>query len=597
VSASDPALWTRAALALAVALGVVRVLLWRRSAASEARGPLWRAALLIALQFGAGALLHQTLFPPSGAASTGTLVVLTGGQAGRAVREPGEVRVALPEAGASAGAERAPDLATALRRWPAAAGVRVQGAGLVPRDQTPLSVPLAFEPPASPRGFVALALPPPAAPGAAFALGGQVGALPAGAVELIDPAGAIVGRLRVTPGQRFVLTAVARTPGLALFVLRLRDAAGRGIEEVAVPVETLDQTPPRVRVLAGAPSPEVKFLRRWAEESGIDLGVEIDVGAGVQLGDRPVPLTPAALSEVDLVVIDDRRWDALGEGRRAALAAAVRDGLGLLLRPTGPLSPDVRRSWAALGLPLSGGEDTRALRLPSAGSEPELGSGETGGAGEMPELARLDLVPEGSQAVSLLRGPDGAALASWRARGRGRIGVWTVTDSYALVLTGRPDRYNDLWSSLFSALARAGGEDRLRVEGFPRAGERVTLCGIIGQARVQGPDEGARILLLDPASGSQACAAYWPEAPGWRLARDGRGRETAFYVHPAGAAPSLAAARNREATLALVSSEPPLRRPSAARRAPGSSYPWFAGLIAVLAALWWLERSARLRGC
>jgi len=159
----------------------------------------------------------------------------------------------------------------------------------------------------------------------------------------------------------------------------------------------------------------------------------------------------------------------LGSGARAALAAAVDDGLGLLFRPTGPLSAETRRSWAALGLPMSGGEGSRPLRLPSSPtarpSQAPAAPGATDPAAVMPELARLDVVPGGPQAVSLLRDAQGAPVASWRARGRGRVGVWTVTDSYALVLTGRSDRYGDLWSTLFSALARAADGDRRRRRG------------------------------------------------------------------------------------------------------------------------------------
>jgi hypothetical protein len=591
MSGFDPSLWTRVAIVLAVGLSVLRLLLWQRSAPAQVRSPLWRVILLIGLQLAAGALLHLVLFPPSVATRTGTLVVTTGGASGPVLRQPGDVRVALPEAGEVAGAQRMPDLATALRRFPGAARVRVEGAGLVPRDQAPLGVPLAFEPPPPPRGLVGLAFPLPAAPGAGFAVGGQIGSLTAGVVELVDPANAISDRVRVTAGQRFVLRGTTRTPGLALFALRLRDGGGRVVEEVAVPLETLTQSPPRVRVLAGAPSAETKFLRQWAEDSGIEIAVEVEVGAGVRLGDAQLPLTRASLAEVDLVVIDDRRWEALGDGGRAALASAAADGMGLLLRPSGPLSAETRRSWATLGLPLSGGDGTRPLRLApgaraareGAAVEPEV----------LPELARLDLAPQGPQAISLARDAQGAPIASWRARGRGRIGVWTVTDSYALVLTGRPDRYGELWSTLFSALARANDSDRVRVEGLPRAGERVTLCGIAGAAGVLATGSAERRLQVDPASGERACAAYWPEAAGWAVVRDGQGRETPFYVHPADAAPSLRAAANRDATLALAGGAAPAREAARVQRAPGSPWPWFAALIAILTGLWWLERRPR----
>jgi hypothetical protein len=190
----------------------------------------------------------------------------------------------------------------------------------------------------------------------------------------------------------------------------------------------------------------------------------------------------------------------------------------------------------------------------------------------------------------MVRDGEGVALAAWRGRGRGRIGVWTVTDSYALVLTGRADRYGEMWSDLFSALARAGDNSRAEVDGLPRVGARSALCRLNGTATVLAPDGRSRTLQVDPATGDRACAAFWPERSGWHLIRDGEGRETPFYAHPADAAPSLIASANREATLALAASGRSDGGAASTSRAPGSPWPWFIGLLVAAAALWWFER-------
>ncbi|MBU1346827.1 MAG: hypothetical protein KKA16_07730 [Alphaproteobacteria bacterium] len=593
MSVNEPGLWAIFAIATAMALGVVRLVLWSRSLTPENRPPRWRIGMLIGLQVAAAALLGLTLFPPSDAIRSGTLIVATESAPGAIDQGLNDTLVALPEAGALQNAERAPDLATALRRHPQAARLRIVGAGLTPRDQTPLPLPVAFDPPLLPAGVVDLASPEPVAPGALFSVGGRIGALPASSVELADPSGAVIDRTRVVAGSRFGLSSSTRTPGLALFELRLRDASGALIETIAVPLETREQTPPKVLVLAGAPGAETKFLDRWAEDSGIDLSIDIDIGAGVRLGDPPVPLTRATLGELDLVVVDDRRWEALGAGARGALISAVDGGLGLLLRPTGPLSAATRRDWAGLGVALSGSGDAVAVQLDPPETPP--GSDPTDAADAdadpLPELARRDLTHAGPGAISIVPDADGAALASWRARGRGRVGLWTVTDSYALVLIGRDDRYGEMWSELFSALARAGSESHVRIDDFARTGERVSLCRLEGAARVAGPGGDDRPLRVDPATGERACAAYWPERDGWHSVQDGRGRETAFYVHPAGAAPSLAASRNQLATLALAASSGSDGATPASLRAPGSPWPWFVALMIVLAGLWWLERN------
>ncbi len=586
----DPRAWILAVIGLAVGLGVVRLLLWQKAAPVGARSSRPRMALLLGLQPAIGLLLYLTLFPPSGTVPTGVLVVATAGTRLPVARAPEDILVALPEAGAVPGAIRVPDLATALRRFPGAQ-VRVVGQGLVPRDQTASPHSLAFDPPPSPRGLIDLALPEPVAPGAAFSVGGQLGTLPLGVIELVDPADVVVDRARLTAGQRFVVEAGARTPGLALFGLRLRDPAGKVIEEVAVPVQTRAQAQPRVRVLAGAPGPETKYLRRWASDAGIDLGIDIDVGAGVQLGDGPIPLTRAALGEVDLVVIDDRRWETLGAGGQAALTSAVSDGLGLLLRPTGPLSATTRRDWAGLGLPLTGSDDSVPARLdPPVSVETEADPSQERPRQPPPELARRGLVDPGTGAVSLLRDADGVALASWRLRGRGRVGVWTVTDSYALLLTGQGDRYADLWSDLFSVIARAGDDSAVAIDGPALTGRRTRVCRIEGDAVVFAPDGSRRSLPLDPLTGAHACGAYWPTQAGWHLVRDRQGRETIFHVQPAAGAPSLTRWADRQATLALVTPASVAAGDAAQVGTPGSSWPWAGGLVGLLGLLWWTER-------
>ena len=574
----DLQIWTGALIAVAVGGGVVRLALRRRSAAATARGPAWRFATLVGLQILGGVFLHLTLFPASVGTSPGRLVIATRG-APPTLRAAGDVLVALPEAGAAAGAIRVPDLSTALRLYPQVGRLRIEGEGLTPRDQIPLDRPAEFIPARVPRGLIDLTLPGPVAPGARFSVPGQIGALKSGAVELLDPAGAVVDRAEVRAGQRFGLSAASRAAGLALFDLRLKDAAGRLVEHIEIPVQTRAQRQPRVVVLAGAASPETKYLRRWAQDAGIGLSIEIDVGGGARLGDAPTPLTRAALNEVDLVVVDDRLWETLSIGERAALGVAAQDGLGLLLRPTGQLSDTTQREWGGLGMANVGGDDARAFRLGGSTLPAAL------------ELNRLGRVQAGRDGVPMIQDAAGAALAAWRPRGQGRVGLWIVANSYALTLAGQGDRYGELWSELFSTLARPGQPTGVRLETIARPGERAALCPVTQQVRVVDPEGVESRPRLDPATGPAACAAYWPRRSGWHRVVDGD-VEAAVYVHPADAAPSLAHSANRQATLALVEAAAG-RGADAVIAAPGSPWPWAASLLAVLGLLWWLERRSR----
>jgi len=557
-------------LVLAVIVGWVRVALWQRRA--SVRAPMWRIAALLALQAACAVLLYLTLRPAEDRAGATTLIVATRGAPGIAA---GAFAVALPEAPTLPGTERVPDLATALRRYPAVRAVRIVGAGLEPRDREALrGVAVALDPVPLPRGLTVLAPPPRTAAGAQFRVGGRANDLAGGTAELIDPAGTRVAQQLLTPAGRFVLTGTARAAGLATFTVRLRDARRAIVATADVPVRVVDDARPRVLLIGGAPGGELKYLRRWASDAGYAVQAQFAAGGGVTLGDAPVALSPATLARFDLVVLDERSWAAAGGGGRAALAGAVRGGLGLLLRVTGPASPETRGQWRSLGLAVSAGAETKALRL--ADDPP----------GD-PVLTRASVAIGGVETLPLLRAADGSVVAAWRASGRGRIAVTSVLDSFALLLGGEDARYDALWSAVVTPLVRASDGAEALIDPLPIAGQRVALCGVAEGAVVADPGGATRRLAIDPGAGAERCAGLWPTVAGWHELRQGARRQP-FFVYPAGALPGVRARERREATQRLVAGVVPEVRGIATR----AGVPWLWPLAFLICAglLWWLER-------
>ena len=604
-------LWLAVLLALAVALAWVRLLLWQRSASIAARSRGGRLAALWLLQPLCAALLYFTLLPPTQLSEAGTLVVATAGATRTGAQAAGDRLIVLPEAPALPNAERVPDLATALRNYPDTQRLRIVGTGLEPRDRDAArGMPLIFDAPALPRGVVRLDGPQPVAPGAAFQVGGQVNGVDKGSVELIDPAGRRVDALPLPATGNFVLAGTARGPGLTTFTLRVRDAHLKPLEDAPVPVSVAADPAPRVLLLAGAPSPELKYLRRWATDAGLPLHIQLSVGGGLQLGDAPLRLDAATLQRFDLVVLDERSWAALGAGERAALVEALRKGLGVLLRVSGTLPDATRRQWQALGFALTAGADSAAVRLAAESIDEEAlrarrGPGTADTATALNGMqdggtasARRTLKLGGIDTTPLLRDADGAVLAIWRAEQRGRIAVWGVTDSFRVgAVRTRRAPCRTVEQRLRYLGPRA---NRLRSphRPQPREQQRLALCGLGGKPRVVAPDGQATTLLPDPAAGDSVCAAYWPRHSGWHLllqtdAEAGE-RSWPFYVYATEVAPRLRTAELRDATLRLqaipFSGAGKPDDPTVPGR-PGPSWPWFLAWLASAGALWWLERA------
>ncbi|ESQ78395.1 hypothetical protein [Asticcacaulis sp. YBE204] len=571
-----PSLITASVLSLIVLIGMGRLLGWWRKTPRDRRSAGRLGVLLIGQPLCA-VLLYLTLFPPPLASAPGTLIVATHGARNIAAKA-GDRLIALPEATIS-GAERVPDLATALRKYPATR-LLIVGDGLTARDRDAVKgLKVDFDATPLPRGLIRLDLPARVSPGGRFRIGGQAHDLRGGTVELLDPAGQLVDTQTLAADGNFVVSGTARAGGPATFTLRLRDAGKSVVQTLEAPVWITDGPPPRVRVIAGAPGPEVKYLRRWATDAGVALHAQLTLGGGVEAGDPPLPVTAAALREVDLLVLDDRSWEAIGAPGRAAVLEAVRGGMGLLLRLTAPVSAETRGQWAALGLRLNGAGDAKTVTLPQTGKDTK----------PLP-LTRLDYRIDGGDTAPFIA--DAAPLGVWRAEGRGRVGVWTVTDSFGLTLSGQ-DGHDTLWAALFTALSRAPTDRPVRFSGLARVDERLSLCGLNGTLEWLDSAGGSVTPVIDQGTGPERCAALWPRQAGWHLLRqttEAGSSVQPVFVHTADALPGVRAQETQTATRRLVADTPVKAAVTVGASRRGASWPWFIGWLIFAGGLWWFER-------
>lgn len=530
-------------------------------------------------QFAAAALLYLCLFPPSARESfaPGELVVLTPGATKTQVDALGLAAtiVALPGAPEFGGSERVPDLGTALRRHPGLRHLRIVGGGLPARDRDEANgLVIAFDAAPLPRGVVELDVPASVRAGSVWPISGRVEGVAGGRVELHDPSGATVASLAPGADGRFTLDAQARSEGAALFVLRVLDRDGALVDGVDVPLIARRGEALNVLLLAGAPDPELKYLRRWALDAGVRLDSRMALSEGIALTEGHASLDAEALRKADLAIIDERAWASLGVAQKDALAVAVSDGLGLLLRVGGPVPASVVADWNALGFHVRPGEAATAASLTKT-----LGLAE-GVAG----FTRRPLEVEAPDAAPLLRADDGTPLALWRAHGEGRIALWWLADSWRLALAGERARHGTLWSDTLAALARARTTATPVLPRDARVDERAVPCGLAQGAAIE-EEGGHRTPLL---VGPDACAGFWPRQAGWHMLASGDAHWP-FLVRSRDEAPALLAAATQRETRALATASGTSAAISA-RPLPLPRWPFFIAWLVVATVLWWLER-------
>lgn len=498
------------------------------------------------------------------------------------------VHLALPGADTETRVQRVPDLATALRQHPAVARIVVRGDGLAEHDVAAVGtrelVVADSVAPTAPE-LADLDIPHDITAGAWWTLAGRIAGPPGTRVELLDPSGASASVGIPDADGRFSLQALARAAGTSAFSLRV--LSGESIvQQLDIPIEARLPPPLRVLLLAAAPSPELKYLRRWALDAGVDLASRIDAAPGLGLRRGENRLDAATLAGIDLLVLDERSWPQ-ADAQRRVLRDAIAGGLGVLVRITGPVPARVADDLRTYGFdpsfdgdaPVDVRVDPRFVPLQpisDAGAQVDASTNasahaEPPGTTNVAEedattalhawpLSRID-----QDIPALLNDSAGRAIAPRIDHGLGRIALWPLNDTWRLVTRGAPESHAALWAHAWSSLARARATPLLQVPSLAVVDQRATLCGD-GIVRVVAPDGGTTTLLRDLHSG---CAAFWPTQAGWHrveaVAANGEDDEGAqsnaasavpamrsFHVATPDAMASIERERRRSATAAYA---------------------------------------------
>ena len=418
-------------------------------------------------------------------------------------------------------------------------------------------------------------------------------------LELIDPAGLAVATTSARSGQPFVLTTTPRGPGALEYRLRvLRGDALITDDPVGVFVST--DRGARLLVIQSAPSFETRRLTNWAAESGHALIVhsrisrDRDLSQGVNLEEgAPLARTASLLENLDLVLVDGRRWAELPAGEREMLLDAVRSGLGLVLLADMELA-----AW----LEVPANASLFGLGLDPVPAAEDVWPSWSGFAPEQPlPLApfRFDLL----SARPLTRDETGLLLEAWQPLGKGRVSVSLLRERHRWATSGESSTFARYWARLLRQVAREASGIRWLTppaDARPRPRQRHTLCATQGAASLSfaprtATAEPATTPLVTPATGARVrCGVVWPTEPGWHVARlfdaDGNAQDELLlkvYGGEEWAAHRYAARQVATRARATATSA----APPGQRRVEVPLSPWWAwSLLLFSAGALWLER-------
>jgi hypothetical protein len=451
-----------------------------------------RRWIVIALQIIVAALLYFCLVPHRQQPAGGLVVLGTdAGKAGALPASEGPLLL-LPEAADVPGAQRVPDLATALRQHPAAT-LTLVGAGLAHVTVTRCCHRMYVGRPHRSRARMRRNHRPMSLPVPVLTSRHRRVARPRRKQSCSTPptAWSIARTLPKTAACSSAASPAPRAAACSSCACSMPTA----MWWIAYRCRSRPCRPHRCACwCVPARRARVKYLRRWAADAGIRVQVQADTGAGLSVGDGAVSIDAASLARSDLLLLDERSLAALSAGQLAAVRQALRDGLGVLVRSAGAPSASARQrlrdlacrcramaaatpsNFPATATARSSPHDV--ARSPLARCRPATAKRLTAARTMLPCL-RWKHWRCRRRAATHCCTIAGKAVGGWRAVGKGRIGL-LPTDSWRWVLAGRDDRHGELWSGVVATLARAqGSADALwSPQPIGWAGERQALCGV-----------------------------------------------------------------------------------------------------------------------
>ncbi len=196
-----------------------------------------------------------------------------------------------------------------------------------------------------------------------------------------------------------------------------------------------------ITIISDYPTFEVRFLKNFLATKGHRLSIRTQVSKGrfkFEFANRASAefptLSTSILGKTDLLLIDERSWQALSSGEQRNVRSAITDGLGVLTLPE--QAPGKKPTL----LPFDPVQvkDTVTVRLERAGTV------------NLPVLTLITKEPT----ISMMSSTDGRIVSGYVESGAGKIGYQLLQETYRVGLENKMDTYAALWVPLLEKCAR-----------------------------------------------------------------------------------------------------------------------------------------------
>jgi len=308
--------------------------------------------------------------------------------------------------------------------------------------------------------------------------------------------------------------------------------AGRTIAEEKVPVVLSPAAELQVLLLSSSPDFDNRFLANWLYENKYKVMARHTVSknkygqAFLNISRPSLPgISTSLLDAYDVVITDDECLAAASASERAALQAAVKKGMGLILQADSTVGLSAFSQMVPIKRQSANAPAARPLKL----------AGQT--ALTAPLLPEQWLAVESSRwDQPLVTDPQDAVLVTAHLYGAGKVVVNTVGNTFSWLLAGNRSDYARFWSLLLHKAARSAQQEYLwqQASDFPVTGSPVQLTLQSAPDRIPViHTPGGKVYVSQHATLPDTWSGtWWPVEKGWQTISSGD--STALYIYEPG---------------------------------------------------------------
>ncbi len=359
-------------------------------------------------------------------------------------------------------------------------------------------------------------------------------------IQLINPAGKMQAKTRVSHKDNFELSTIPKTQGIYDYQLHLLNRQQQVIKKHTLAIQVHTPNSPNIGFMLAAPSFESRYLSNWLTQQGVTVSSLNAISKKrfhrIKVNDankKPTVDTPfiseKQLRTLDLLVLDGRSILALPPEQSDIIEQAVQQGLGLLIWADSEL---VEKQQLPANEPSAVTRMLKGFSLEKQASTINdvypLWSQNTlakNNKTALSAIARIKATLKQDLLTDAIISSNIGSVVMRKPMGLGFVGISTLQNQYRWLNHGQQALYSQFWQQVLSNISRREVHNRFintwqQEPNF--VGEAQTSC-------LTAPKEHATLALVNVATNNiqqlkwqqnlgldtNRCATFWPQMSGW----------------------------------------------------------------------------------